>query len=93
MIIKRQRLNITIVEKLIVTALLTQISWANHLAITSKAKISVKLAKSVSAVQARKTKKKRERILITVLGSFMWTAATWKKVLFKLVTLLKVDAY
>lgn len=38
MIIKKQRLNIFIVEQLIVTALLTQISWTNHLAIMSKAK-------------------------------------------------------
>ena len=45
MIIKKQRFNITIVEKLIVTALLTQISWANHFAIMSNAKISVKFAK------------------------------------------------
>lgn len=38
MIIKKQRLNIIIVEKIIVTALLTQISWTNRLAIMSKAK-------------------------------------------------------
>lgn len=37
MIIKR-RWNIIIVEKLIVTALLTQVSWTNHLAIMLRAK-------------------------------------------------------